>query len=111
MRRVLASALVVLIGCAGGDDSNTSAGSAIDAAPIAHAWSERPVVGTLRFRDRDVPLTPQALDARGNEELREMTARSTGAPSSTSDSVMADIAPEHVREDRGVGALGADLSF
>lgn len=39
----------------------------------------RPIVGSLRMRDRTVELSTSALEARGNEDLLRMSARSPGA--------------------------------
>lgn len=84
---------LAIAGCGGAiDGSHAAAEAAVEAGPIQEqAGSERPIVGTLRMRDRDVALTPESLEARGNEGLREMTARSHPTP------VMADVDAEYVR--------------
>lgn len=82
--------LIALAGCGGAMDAPGEART--EAGPMqVQAGSERPSVGTLRMRDRDVALTPESLDARGNESLREMTAQPTATP------VMADVDAQYQR--------------
>ena len=85
-------------------------GSATDTsdAPPAFATSTptsgdttAPLVGTLRMRDRSIPLTVQALEARGNESLRDMTAQQ---------GVMADI-DERVGREPQLRDISADLDL
>ena len=92
MRRITLGwiGLVAIAGCGGAMDApgepRAEAGLLQE-----QAGSERPSVGTLRMRDRDVALTPASLDARGNESLREMTAQPAATP------VMADVDAEYQR--------------
>lgn len=81
------------------DVAPPSTSSDVDApAGIAPTADRGPVVGTLRMRDRDVLLTTEALEAVGNESLREMTARA----------VWADIDDAHVGRREALSAPSAD---
>lgn len=103
MRRlgiVLALGLGGASGCGGAVDAAPPADLAVisDGAAGAEERTE-PIVGTLRMRDRDIPLTTSSLEARGNEQLHEMTARA----------VWADVDAVHALPVSHEGTLGAEL--
>jgi hypothetical protein len=91
--RTLGWVVVLALGGCGGavGDAPVPASAAADGAIAAGAERPSPIVGTLRMRDRDVPLTAASLEARGNEQLREMTARA----------VWADVDRDHVEPATG----------
>lgn len=95
MRKTMLLVLALAAGCGGAIDARSDSSSEALRDAREQAPGARPLVGTLRMRDRDVPLTTAALEARGNEDLVRMTAQA-GAGSSAA-GISADIDNRYVR--------------
>jgi hypothetical protein len=105
--RLATPLLLTLASACGSAAAPGSATDTSDAPPALAATTPTsgdtgaPLVGTLRMRDRSIPLTVETLEARGNESLRDMTAQQ---------GVMADIDP-HVGEEPQLREISADLDL